>query len=437
MSKIKRISFIFTLVVLLAVLVVSGACGPQTPATTTPTEPTTPSTPAAKPVTLYIGGGFALTGAYAEDMAAVLAGFEYYAKYVNETHKIAPWSNETFPENATLEVLWRDDELKPEKALAQYDELKDKGILVWRITGSPEALALKDVLMEDNMGATTAATGPYLLTPPQTIFTNYPIYTDGGAAVGDWFMANWKEDRKPRFAYLTADNASGKSVVIPELTAYLESIGFEVVGEQYVPLVPTSPPTTQLTWLKENGVDLAYGFMINPGSQPTIKEANRLGMGPGLDYEITFAFPTPSHLQVFVPAMGELGNGAVVAGGYPSWDDPCAGMQFIHQLQDKYRPDKPITHIMYVCGIIEAMTQVEAQRLAMASGVPGDQLTCKDVLEKGFYQIKDFSTGELTNTPLTYGLGDVEGVDQVRIDQVQNGKIVKQGTYPTRHIYAK
>ena len=436
MFKIKRLSVVLTVVVLLAVLIVGGACGPQTPATT-PTEPTTPSTPAAKPVTLYIGGGFALTGAYAEDMAAVLSGFEDYAKYVNETHKIAPWSNETFPENVTLEVLWRDDELKPEKALAQYDELRDKGIMVFRITGSPEALALKDVLMEDNVGATTAATGAYLLTPPQTIFTNYPIYTDGGGAVGDWFMANWKEDRKPRFAYLTADMAAGKSVPIPELTSYLEGIGFEVVGEQYVPLVPTSPPTTQLTWLKENNVDLTYGFMINPGSQPTIKEADRLGMGPGLDYDITFAFPTPAHLQVFVPAMGELGNGVVVAGGYAPWDDPGDGMTFIHELQDKYRPDKPVTHIMYVDGVVEAMTQVEALRLAMASGIPADQLTAKDVLEKGFYQIKNMSTGGITNTPLTYGPGDIEGVDQIRIDQVQGGKIVKQGTYPVHHIYAK
>jgi ABC-type branched-subunit amino acid transport system substrate-binding protein len=429
MNKIKKLTFIVTIAILLVALVITGACTPQA---TTPEEPTED-----QPVTLYIGGGFALTGAYAEDMAAVLSGFEDYAKYVNETHKMAPWSNETFPKNVTLEVLWRDDQLKPELALSQYDEVKEKGMLVFRITGSPEALALKDVLMEDNMGATTSATGPYLLNPPQTIFTNYPIYTDGGGAVADWFLANWKETRKPRMAYMTADNASGKSVVIPELTDYFKNAGFEVVGEQYVPLVPTSPPTTQLTWLKENNVDLTYGFMINPGSQPTIKEADRLGMGPDLDYKITFAFPTPSHLQVFLPAMGELGNGVVIAGGYPPWDDSGDGMKFALSLQDKYRPDKKVTHIMYVDGIVEAMTQVEALRLAIDSGIPANALTPKDVLEKGFYQIKNMSTGGITNTPLTYGPGDIEGVDQVRIDQVQNGKVVKQGTYPTHHIYTK
>ncbi len=89
-------------------------------------------------------------------------------------------------------------------------------------------------------------------------------------------------------AYLTADNAMGKSIEIPEMKAYLEKEGFEFAGIQYVPLVPTSPPTTQLMWLKQNKVNLALGVMVNPGSQPTIKEAVRLGMGPHLDYKIVF-----------------------------------------------------------------------------------------------------------------------------------------------------
>ncbi len=127
------------------------------------------------------------------------------------------------------------------------------------------------------------------MTPPGTIFTYYPIYTDALAAVADWFKENWKETRKPRVAYLTADNAMGKSIEIPEMKAYLEKIGYEFVGIQYVPLVPTSPPTTQLMWLKENKVDLALGVMINPGSQPTVKEMVRLGMGPHLAYKMTLA----------------------------------------------------------------------------------------------------------------------------------------------------
>jgi len=386
---------------------------------------------------LYVGGTQSLTGPFAEDSAAVLAAIEDYVKYVNETKNLAPWRQDKFPADIKLEVLWRDDELKPPKALSIYEELKAKGMLVARISGSPIALALKDRLWEDRMGATSMATGPYYLSPPQSCFTYYPIYTDSCAAVADWFKANWKEARKPRVAYLTADNAMGRSIEIPEMKAYLEKIGFEFVGTQYVPLVPTSPPTTQLTWLKQKGVDLALGVMINPGSQPTVKEMVRLGMGPNQPYKMTFGVPAPGHAAVFAAAMGELGDGYVCAGSFRPMDDLATpGIKFCNDLQNKYHPDKRVTHIMYEAGILEAMIQVEALRLAMKE-VPFEKLTPRDVLEKGFYQIKNLDTGKISSTPLTYGEGDIEGVDQIRIDQVQKGKVVEVGLYPLRNIYTR
>jgi hypothetical protein len=378
-----------------------------------------------------------LTGAYAEDSAAVLAGFEHYIAYVNETKMLAPWRNEKFPDNITIELLWRDDELKPEKAITIYEELKDKGLLVEHGSGSPQILALMDKMAEDKVGATTMAVGPYLLAPPKTVFIQYPIYTDACAAIADWFMDNWTEDRKPNVAYLTADNAMGKSVMIPEMDAYLEEAGFELVGSQFVPLVPTAPPTTQLTWLKDNNVDLALGVMINPGAQPTVKEMVRLDMGPDKAYKIVFGTASPGHSAVLAAAMGELGNGYVCAGSYPPLDDMAVpGIAFCGELQDKYRSGDKVTHIMYPHGVVEAMLQVEALRLA-AQNKPADQLTPADVLENGFYQIKNFETGDITGSPLTFGPGDVVGIDSVVVHQVQNGKVVKIGSWPVHNIYAK
>jgi hypothetical protein len=309
-------------------------------------------------------------------------------------------------------------------------------MLVARISGSPIALALKDRMWEDGMGATSMATGPYYLSPPQSCFTYYPIYTDCMGAIADWFKGNWKEARKPKVAYLTADNAMGKSIEIPEMQAYLEKIGYEFIGTQYVPLVPTSPPTTQLTWLKEKGADLALGVMINPGSQPTVKEMVRLGMGPFQAYKMTFGVASPGHAVVFADAMKELGDGYVCAGSFPSWDDPAPGVKFMIEAQKLNHPNKFVTHIMYQGGFLEAMIQVEALRLAMEK-VPVDKLTPKAVLENGFYRIKNLETGGISSTPLTYGPGDIEGVDEIRIDQVQKGKVVKVGSTPLRHIYTK
>lgn len=426
MTKLRPL-FAVSLIVVLAVLLVLPSCG-GTAETTTPQESAPPET-----VTLYIGGTFSLTGAYAEDTAAVLAGYQDYAKYVNDTKMMAPWRSEKFPDNVELEVLWRDDELSPEKALSIYEELKDKGMLVYRISASQIAMAIMDLLNEDRMGATSMAAGAYLLSPPRTIFTNYPLYTDELAAIADWFMESWEGPEKPRVAYLTADSAPGRSIDIPEMEAYLTDIGYEFVGKQFVPMVPTTPPTTQLSWLKDNNVDLALGWMINPGSQPTIKEAVRLGMGPDLDYKITFGFAAPSHLAVFAPAMGALGDGVVVAGSYPPLTHKdIPGIAFYDLLQAEYA-DKEVTHIMYLAGIVEAMIQTEALRLAMLQ-VPVDQLEPVDVLEYGFYQIKNLDTGGLT-PPLTFGPSDIEGADEMRVDQDQNGEVVLLGNYPTHGIY--
>jgi hypothetical protein len=439
MAKIKWL-FIASLIVLLLTMPMLAAC-PGGETTTTPPKTTTtpPKTTTAPPPpaqkTVSIGGCFALTGAYAEDMAAVLAGFEDYAAYVNETHKLAPWRTETFPENVKIEVLWRDDELNVDKVLSIYEELKDKGLLLERISGSPQALALMNLLNEDRIGATTAAVGPYLLSPPKTIFMQYPIYTDATAAIADWFMDNWEGTKAPKVAVLTADNAMGRSLVIPEFRAYLEGIGYDYVGEQYVPLVPTSPPTTQLLWLKQQKVDLALGVMINPGAQPTYKEMVRLDMGPDKSYKIAFGTASPGHAVVFAQALGEVGNGYLCAGSYPPlYDLSVPGISYCNDLQDSYRPDNRVTHIMYPHGVVEAMIQVEALRLAMQE-VPIDELKSVDVLEYGFYRIENLETGGITSSPLTYGPGDVIGMDKVVVQQVQGGKVVSLGTWPLHNIY--
>jgi len=89
---------------------------------------------------------------------------------------------------------------------------------------------------------------------------------------------------------------------------------------------------------------------------------------------------------------------------------------------------------MYAGGLIEAMTQVEALRLAMLA-TPVDKLKPVDVLENGFFKLKNFDTGSLTATPLTYGPSKVEGIDKVRVDQIQKGKIANLGVFPSHHIY--
>ena len=69
----------------------------------------------------------------------MLAGFQDYAKWVNDNKIVAPWyKDKKIPSNIKFEVLWGDDALAADKTLTIYDDLKSKGMLVERISGSPE-----------------------------------------------------------------------------------------------------------------------------------------------------------------------------------------------------------------------------------------------------------------------------------------------------------
>ena len=124
---------------------------------------------------LYVGGTQSLTGPFAEDSAAVLAAIEDYVKYVNETKNLAPWRKEKFPVDITLEVMWRDDELKPAKALSIYEELKAKGMLVARISGSPIALAQKRQIMGGPHGRHEH---DHRILPPDTASKHFYLLPD-------------------------------------------------------------------------------------------------------------------------------------------------------------------------------------------------------------------------------------------------------------------
>jgi hypothetical protein len=150
---------------------------------------------------------------------------------------------------------------------------------------------------------------------------------------------------------------------------------------------------------------------------------------------MVFGVATPGHAVVFAEAMGELGDGYVCAGSFPPFSElSTPGIKFIVENQKKYHPNKFVSHIQYCGGFLEAMIQTEALRLALQK-VPFEKLTPADVLNNGFYQIKNLETGGISSTSITYGPGKIEGVDSVRVDQLQKGKIVKLGAWPCRHIY--
>jgi ABC-type branched-subunit amino acid transport system substrate-binding protein len=269
---------------------------------------------------------------------------------------------------------------------------------------------------------------------------NYPIYTDQLAAIADWFMARWKAGGNTTVAkvcYLNNDSF-GRSVPTTAMTNYLQSKGFQVVlPNQEVSSTPTTDPTAVWEFIIDNDIDLVLGAHTCIGSVPLMKWATQHQIGYNLAHNVTFGFCSPSHLCVYLrdqenPAVN--GNGLVVAGSYPCFGSDVDGVQFAEQLQALAGHN--VTHIMYLHGVVEAMIQVEAFRLALLNtGKQPSQLTSADVLHNGFQKIAGLDTGGIIPTTITYGTSDIEGADAVIVHQNQNGAMVTLGTWPLRHVY--
>jgi hypothetical protein len=90
-------------------------------------------------------------------------------------------------------------------------------MMVERISGSPEGMALKDKLKQDNIGATGQSASPAYLAPPGNIYQRSYLYRSDGSYQRVVSQELERYSRKPRVAYLTADSTLGRGIVIPEM----------------------------------------------------------------------------------------------------------------------------------------------------------------------------------------------------------------------------
>jgi hypothetical protein len=467
MVKIKLISIVLLLVTLGVLPVLTGCTGPAGPTS-------------CENWTILIGGSFPLTLAYPEDGYAVMDAYQDYVQWINANDKISPWSSDTLPSNITWVVVaapaGQDDTGAGPNAVTLakgfYATDKAAGLKVWRISGSGIGAAMKSQLFGDQCGAVSQASGAWAETGGSgSIFLLYPLYTEQMAAVADWFITGnssinpngWNVTHnatKPRVAYLT-NNTFGTtgSLVVASLNNYLTSIGYDVVDPLTPHFVTTGAsaswdyPTalTSLQWCQNNTIDLTLGAMTCPPAENLMNLAGSLGIGAAgsghnSTYTMQMALCSPAHGviverdAVYTWGNSTMADGLVVAGSYPAWYDNITnpGVAFAELLQNTYRPGQGVTynatayalsHVMYQHGLLEAMIQVDAIRLALANtGKSPCDLTMSDVFTQGFLKINGLSSGGIIPGVINYSTGSVEGAQYVRVDLCWNGTTVNLGT---------
>jgi len=186
-------------------------------------------------------------------------------------------------EKVGLKVLWEDNQYNVAKAVAAYKSFKARGADMITGFGSTPGEACAASASRDKLPylAWYAYASPAGYAPkPQYYWTLLPTVGESTTAMIKWFIKEqWKLDRKPRIGFMTTNIPSwrvmGKEGLMDK---YLESVGAELAGIEFIPVIVTdlSIPLNRL--VKDNKADCIIHSGILSDTVVLAKDLKRLGI---------------------------------------------------------------------------------------------------------------------------------------------------------------
>ena len=382
------------LAVALAGLLLLTACGPA------------PAGPAEGKRVVEIGYISPFTGAGSSQEQISLSAVLDYVRYFNEEERIP---------GVTIEVLWGDSASSLDRFVSIYERFKARGIAVMISNDTFGIVPRQSRFERDKIPLLSANPVKEIAYPPHWYYFFRPTWAEQPAAVADYVMENWQEERPPKLALIAVDSTYGRQP-IPEAIKYAESLGIEMLPPEFVPYVVLDA-TVQLLRLKEGGADFAYisGLIVTAG--PILRDAERLGL---LD-QIDFAGVEATSGRRLIELAGAASEGYLFPKSFPAiGETEVPGIKLMQDVQMKYH-GKVIKEEEYVVGWVEIAVTCEAIRRA-AEEVGYENLD-GPAIKEAFDSIKDFDIDGLVT--ITYTAEDHRGSDKVAIYQIQGGKIVR------------
>jgi len=293
-----------------------------------------------------------------------------------------------------------------------YTRIKDRkntAISFDSLSGGIEAL--KEQFKKDQIPVLMiTGHGPALYPPGWVIATMSP-YDDALCVTADWIMANWKEKRKPRLALLLGDYASGRS---PEMAKwYCEQKGIEIVGTEYVPLLPTDT-SDLLIRTRDKKPDFVFDTLMPGQIKVVLRDKQRLGIKIP---QVNFVFNSFLITQTVPPEAYDGYMGIEVARSW--WEKDVPGIQLAYKLYAKRGPTPPYA---YIAAVGAAMVWEQAVKNAIET-VGYEKMDGKSIMD-GFMKIKDFTAMGIYKE-ITYTKGDLRGNKWAKISRLNKDGSIK------------
>jgi branched-chain amino acid transport system substrate-binding protein len=300
---------------------------------------------------------------------------------------------------------------QPPRAVAAYKKFveEDKVLLVLGY-GTPDTEALRPYITKDKVPYLSGSYSGHLTDPKKTPY-NFPGGIDYSSQMRiflNYVKETWTDaSRKPRVAFIYADNAYGRAP-IEAGRDYAKEIGVELVDEQIIPTVLTDA-ASQLLNMKKKDPDFAY---INTNTQwvpVVLKDSLKLGLRT--KYVVNnygFDERTPS-------LAGEAAEGMIGIADVAFWGDEVPGMKILMEFHKEHHPND--THYSpYMRGWLWVMLAAEAIKRA------GDNLNGEGV-KKALESLRDFDTWGLSQ-PFTYTAEDHRPTTKAKLYVIKGGKLV-------------
>src|SRR4051812_1656501 len=258
-----------------ALAVTMSGCGGGDPGRSGDAAEGAPS-PGITDTTVTLGITTPLSGATAGPGTCTVAGVKAYFGAKNAAGGIEFGDGKT----RTVEIEALDDTYDPQKAKANYDQLKDDVFAMTAGLGTPTNRAWRDAAIADEVPQVLVMTGDPLFSdtkesPWQLGFV--PKYQNEGEAMGE-LLASSSGDHK--VAILSQNDDYGKGYVEGFKSAIKGKDNIEVVDELTYEATDTSVDA-QITQLASSGADVFFNAMsITPLMIASLQKAQQLGWKP-------------------------------------------------------------------------------------------------------------------------------------------------------------
>ncbi|MFC1821462.1 ABC transporter substrate-binding protein [Thermodesulfobacteriota bacterium] len=367
-----------------------------------------------------------LTGAYSGSFQGILEGFEDCIEYLNSINYVP---------GVELVMLWADGATDTAKTLAGFKKLlaeKPKPVAVIGC-GTPFSLALKKACIKNKVPDLSAGSDDSFGFLPSWTFSAQLPYPNMAGAWVDYYLEHlWKDkSRKPRFAFLTWDNAAGRNFTTKNVKNYIKSKGVEIVSEEYIPIIPTDT-TPQLMRLKQKKVDFTFGGMFFTTISVVLKDMQKLGM---ID-KIKMGYWWSAYPSLLIKKAGALANGIYFTNDRYWTEEISAEKGFVPwKIYEAKRKGKFAYNMYYAGGWYYPMLAAEAIRIATAD-VGADKVDGTAVY-KALQKMKGFDVLG-TSLPVSFGPERRFGItNQTLMSRIKGGKNEYLGAYPAPDLRRK